>query len=117
MVQFFLKELGFASGNGDQSLTALINLLIESEWTGNVRELKATVTRLYAMYQDDLEAMVEDLVGQTRENERARLLRTLESTDWNRSETARLLGVSEGTVRNRIKQYRLSEASATTRIE
>jgi DNA-binding NtrC family response regulator len=100
-------------------------------WPGNVRELEKVVRRavvlagsearlreahlpasLHATTGDAAEAEhspVRPMKEQVADLERSILQRTLDSLDWNRSETARQLKISYPTLLQKIRNYRLRE--------
>ncbi|MBI4888523.1 MAG: sigma-54-dependent Fis family transcriptional regulator [Acidobacteria bacterium] len=91
-------------------------------WPGNIRELESTVARaalsapgriirdsdiefLHAHAAQDASAPAR--LATLREAERAHILRTLESTGWNKKEAARILEISRGTLYRKILEYGL----------
>jgi len=100
-----------------------LSLLKAYDWPGNIRELENVLTRAIALSAsgaigaEDLrfslgEARREDPASPTdittlREAEKAHVLRALEATGWNMTQTARLLDISPTTLRKKISDYKL----------
>lgn len=78
------------------------------DWSGNIRQFKADVQRLYMEAGCDLDRMSE-LVGEPATMTREELLAALEAANWNRREVARVFSVSEGTIRYRMKKFDIAE--------
>jgi DNA-binding NtrC family response regulator len=96
-------------------------------WPGNVRELRNVLKRAGVLstgeitFRDlpaelqvareartDRSAKLKDTVSRIVEStERELILRTLEHTQWNRSQAARILGINYKTLQGKLKQYRL----------
>jgi transcriptional regulator with AAA-type ATPase domain/Tfp pilus assembly protein PilF len=100
-----------SDGNGER-FDRLCHSLITLDWPGNVRELQNKILNLYELSHHNLGKMIELMERETI-SERERLLRILEKTGWNRSETARILNISEGTVRNKIRRFRIQDPRLT----
>ncbi|MFW6456991.1 MAG: sigma-54 interaction domain-containing protein [Planctomycetota bacterium] len=101
-----------------------VGLLENYDWPGNVRELKNVVQRAVLVCDEDV-LLPENLPPRFRENKPARptvqmevgttlgemeremIIRTLEYTKNNRSQTARLLGISRRTLYNKLDKYRI----------
>jgi sigma-54-dependent transcriptional regulator len=105
---FSRKNISIATGSDNANFMKLCDLLADQPWPGNIRELKAKINWLHQMFGENLPGMIDHLAERDL-SERELLLKTLEATEWNRSETARRLGVAEGTVRYRIAKYNLVE--------
>ena len=97
-------------------------------WPGNVRELKNVVERAVVLARSDV-IDIEDLMltklataGDTQdivltpgafepmsldEVERRHILATLQSTNWNKSQTAIILGIERSTLDRKIRRYEL----------
>ncbi len=110
LVRHYLSSMdaSIKAGNGDLEYARLCELLVDRTWAGNIRELRLKLNWLHKMFGSDISGMVDHLEAQEL-SDRELLLKTLEETGWNRSETARRLGVTEGTVRYRIAKYNLVE--------
>ena len=105
LVQHFLKEAGYKQ-NGDGA-DRFASVLALQEYPGNVRELQGRVKNLLTVGKSDIDRMIE--LARQAETERERLVKALESCDWNRREAARMLGLTESSVRRRIEKYDLAQ--------
>jgi Nif-specific regulatory protein len=97
----------------------------EYHWPGNVRELRNVVERAVALgvgpmldvgdiWLSSLEAFTASPVGESvyeavslEEIEKRHILRTLEHTDWNKSQAAAILQIERSTLDRKIKAYDL----------
>ncbi len=95
--------------------------LISYDYPGNVRELKTVVQRAVALAEGDYitekdivfsrkrrKPLTSDTLS-LREVERIHILKVLDKTGWNISESARILGITRQTLRNKIKEYDLKK--------
>ncbi|MBU1320546.1 MAG: sigma 54-interacting transcriptional regulator [candidate division Zixibacteria bacterium] len=90
-----------------QCISALSNVLSNRSWSGNVRELRAEINRLWVASRGDIERMVSIARAGQSLTMKDELMSVLAETGWNRRESARRIGISEGTVRYRIRKYKL----------
>ncbi len=99
----------------------------EYHWPGNVRELRNVVERAVALgvgpmldigdiWLSSLEAFTATPVGEVvyepvtlEEIEKRHILRTLEHTDWNKSQAAAILQIERSTLDRKIKGYDLKK--------
>ena len=104
---------------------AAMNLLQQQPWSGNVRELENAVERAMVVAQEP-EIRESDFVfkaasvpnGVPRsldEIERAHILRTLESVNWNQTRAAEILNIDRVTLHHKLKRYGWSRPTAQTR--
>ncbi|MBE0585687.1 MAG: sigma-54-dependent Fis family transcriptional regulator [Desulfofustis sp.] len=103
----------------------VINLLIQYDWPGNIRELENTIeravilclgeqisphdlpSRLLSKEIHDLGSDQAETTFTLRDMEREMIRSTLEKTGHNKSRTAKILGVARQTLLNKIKEYGL----------
>src|SRR6201993_2291813 len=99
-----------------------MNLLQQQVWSGNVRELENAVERAMVVAQEP-EIRESDFVfkapsvpnGVPRsldEIERAHILRTLESVNWNQTRAAEILSIDPVTLHHKLKRYGWSKPTA-----
>jgi two-component system response regulator HydG len=102
-----------------------MNLLQQQPWSGNVRELENAVERAMVVAQEP-EIHESDFVfkaasvpnGVPRsldEIERAHILRTLESVNWNQTRAAEILNIDRVTLHHKLKRYGWSRPTAQPR--
>jgi len=102
-----------------------MNLLQQQPWSGNVRELENAVERAMVVAQEP-EIRESDFVfkaasvpnGVPRsldEIERAHILRTLESVNWNQTRAAEILNIDRVTLHHKLKRYGWSKPAAQPR--
>jgi DNA-binding NtrC family response regulator len=123
LVEHFLRKL-----KSNKKIAELaLQKLKEYDWPGNVRELENTFERANILASDiinsehillpaeikrQMDFKIENMdlksaANYGREMAEAELIKkTLEKTDWNKSEAARRLRVSYKTLLNRIARYR-----------
>ncbi|MBM4287274.1 MAG: sigma-54-dependent Fis family transcriptional regulator [Deltaproteobacteria bacterium] len=97
-----------------------MELMLEYDWPGNIRELENTIERLVVFsvgpYLDlsDLAFSGVEFGPQNsngavslKDMERDHILRILQQCDGRRSDTARLLGIDRKTLREKLKRYQI----------
>jgi transcriptional regulator with GAF, ATPase, and Fis domain len=127
LADHFLKRFVRETGRKIKGFTpAGLAKLREYHWPGNVRELRNVVERAVALGlgpmldADDLWLSSVDLSGSNpslaeaafrpmslADLEREQILRTLNHTDWNKSQAAGILGIERSTLDRKIKGYDL----------
>jgi DNA-binding NtrC family response regulator len=108
LVHHFLKMNSCPIEENDEKFVQICKVLCGREWPGNVRELKLEINRLCLLSEWNPDRILERLYAD-RLSKEEELLKMLEETDWNQSETGRRLGIAESTVRKRIKKYGLTQ--------
>jgi len=102
-----------------------MNLLQQQPWTGNVRELENAVERAMVVAQEP-EIRESDFVFKTNtvpngapksldEIEKAYIMRTLETTNWNQTRAAEILGIDRVTLHHKLKRYGWSKPTVQAR--
>jgi len=115
LVKHFLAGYKFNGNLNENYINTLCQHLTDYDWadpdSGNVRELKTLIDRLYIMADGDLRSMISQFYdyGRNEKNERDLLVKTLKATKGNQREAARILGISEGSIRYRIKKYNIKK--------
>jgi len=124
LVNYFLKRFSRESASPVRKVTRrALEVLVNYNWPGNVRELRNIIHRAVVLGNKevlDAEDLPADLdnrrplarpggveVGRSiDEVERELILKTLESTGWNKTQAARILQVTPRTLRNKLGRYR-----------
>ena len=133
LAQRFLARYCAAQGlpldNKNFSREAL-DLLVEYQWPGNIRELESTVSRAAlsapgrSIRATDIEFLhtlpsapqpTGDRLPSLAESERAHIVRVLEAVQWNKKEASRILDISRGTLYRKILEYQLEPESRPIR--
>ncbi len=115
LIDHFLAQVNRSGGPGLRVSPAARERLRAHPWPGNVRELKSMVERLATMPPESGYVGVDDLdldpirvPGSLEEHledeERRRLLATLESVQWNRSRAAHLLNLKRTTLIGKLRR-------------
>jgi transcriptional regulator with GAF, ATPase, and Fis domain/pSer/pThr/pTyr-binding forkhead associated (FHA) protein len=129
LAHYFLQRFNAETGRRLRGYTTeATEQMLRYRWPGNVRELKNVVERAVVLARGDLIEM-EDLTltklstaGDTQdvappassyepvsldEMERRHILATLNSTNWNKSQTANILGIERSTLDRKIRRYEI----------
>ena len=133
LVNHFIQETVSINGLQDKQVTEeLMNIFINYEWPGNVRQLKNIVERMVVLSEDnildvkdapnillsgvsEMEKHVVDtnyspsLKEARDEFEKTFILKALQSTNWNVTQTARILDMERTYLYRKIKAYDLEK--------
>ncbi len=126
IAEHFLKRFARETGRKVRGFTpAALRKLEAYHWPGNVRELRNVVERAVALgtgpvideadiWLSPLEAGGHETAEEyepvsLEEVEKRHILRTLEHTDWNKSQAAAILGIERSTLDRKIKGYGLQK--------
>jgi transcriptional regulator with GAF, ATPase, and Fis domain len=128
LADYFLRRFVRETGRKLRGFTPeAMKKMEEYSWPGNVRELRNVVERAVALGQgpeldsadiwlSSLESGLSPTAGQASENyepasldalEKEHIRRTLEHTDWNKSQAAAILNIERSTLDRKIKLYAL----------
>ncbi len=133
LVNHFIQETVSINGLQDKQVTEeLMNIFINYEWPGNVRQLKNIVERMVVLSEDNIldvkdapnillsgvsemeQHMVDtnyspSLKEARDEFEKTFILKALQSTNWNVTQTARILDMERTYLYRKIKAYDLEK--------
>jgi Nif-specific regulatory protein len=127
LAEHFLKRFARETGRKIRGFSpAALAKMEQYDWPGNVRELRNVVERAVALsrgpYLDVTDILLSslELPGTApsaatnayeelslEELEKRHILRTLEHTDWNKSQAATILQIERSTLDRKIKAYQL----------
>lgn len=130
LTQHFLEKFSLANHKKIAVIDkAALNLLLDHDWKGNVRELENVIERA-VLISDGQCVFSEHLLLDSSENraesadrfevkagctvrqmEKKLIFQTLKEVDDNRTQAAELLGVSIRTLRNKLHEYKTDVAS------
>ena len=120
LAEHFLTKFAADAGRRVRAFTpAALEKMARYEWPGNVRELRNVVERAVALSKSTaldaadiwLSSLTSPEVSQEYEPisldeiEKRHILRTLEHTDWNKSQAALILAIERSTLDRKIKGY------------
>ncbi len=128
LAEHFLKRFVRETGRKIRGFTpAALAKMEQYDWPGNVRELRNAIERAVALgrgpYLDVTDILLTSLempgaapaLGTAfealslEELEKRHILRTLEHTDWNKSQAATILQIERSTLDRKIKSYQLKK--------
>lgn len=133
LVNHFIQETVSINGLQDKQVTEeLMNIFINYEWPGNVRQLKNIIERMVVLSEDNILDVkdapnillsgvneIEQHVVDTNyspslkeardEFEKTFILKALQSTNWNVTQTARMLDMERTYLYRKIKAYDLEK--------
>jgi two-component system NtrC family response regulator len=114
LVEHFLNHYCPLYGHKNYQLSSsIMSDLVEYDWLGNVRELKALIERF--AIKCNIDTIKHALNGNKEtvyekkfmDDEKKRILSALIETKWNRRKAAQLLGMSYSTLRRKIELNKL----------
>lgn len=132
LAEFFLKKFVTETGRKIRGFTpAALQKMRAHDWPGNVRELRNVVERAVALSRGPMLDVADILLstmetlhsGNSRaasavyeaitldEMEKRHIEKTLEHTEWNKSQTAAILQIERSTLDRKIKAYALKKES------
>ncbi len=136
LADHFLKELADKYQVDPPSISpGVMNVLLEYEWQGNIRELKNILEHMivmsggneitmkmvpYAVRESAQRfarsyAQINDLAKNVGEYEKHIILEVLENNAWNKSQAARTLNIPRTTLMYKIEQYDLEKSRKKNR--
>lgn len=140
LVHTLLAEMGAKHGRQVATVSeAVLNAFRNYTWPGNVRELRNTLERAVIVCEgpvietkylppgfghapvrpsvDDADSIRVGVGTTVGEAERLLILKTLESTNNNKTRAAEILGISLKTLHNKLKEYGSSGQDGASRAE
>jgi DNA-binding NtrC family response regulator len=140
LVQALLAEMSSKHGRRVATVSeAVLNALRNYSWPGNVRELRNTLERAVIvcegavietkhlppgfghapvrLSEDDADSIRVGVGTTVGEAERLLILKTLDSTNNNKTRAAEILGISLKTLHNKLKEYGSSGSDGAPRPE
>ena len=124
LANYFIEKYNRIDKRSVKELTEeAVQLLMQKQWRGNVRELENVMERAILMCKGDLidkdglfiterDRQPENTGGtfmhtiSLREMEKKAIFHTLDQTNGNRTHAAEILGISVRTLRNKLNEYR-----------
>lgn len=134
LIEHFIKTYSTSSGKQVVKCSqSALELLMNYNWYGNVRELENVIERAIVMVsgpvitpaelptklhqeKETSRETEEESTSSTSlyEQEKQLILQTLQATDWNKYRTAKMLGITRSTLYSKIEKYQLSVENKTT---
>ncbi|SNZ06837.1 two-component system, NtrC family, response regulator AtoC [Persephonella hydrogeniphila] len=129
LAKHFLKKYSEINGKNILDIDReAVEILMNYEWKGNVRELENAIERAVVMCQQDIilpEHLPPRITGADKrkdeydfsgeinllELEKKVILKVLEETGWNQTKTAEKLGISRKQLRTKMKNFGLLRTS------
>ncbi len=125
LVKHFLEEICKSERKNCNIDNEAIEAFKKYHWPGNIRELRNTLERMVALHDpDDPESTASIPAGLAGESNRIlteyptelslesveyqHILRVLEMTNWNKSESSKILDIDYTTLYRKIKKYGIS---------
>ena len=129
LAQHFIEKFRAKAGRDVKGLSkAASSKLVSYHWPGNIRELLNTIERAVILCEGELiepdDIMLSTLDGDAptpppdtggvyveqsiEDLERAHILRTLDATEWNKTQAAQILGIERSTLDRKLKKYGVS---------
>ena len=127
LAKYFLKRIARETNRPVDSINdEAMQILVEHEWPGNIRELENVVERAVVTVKKraiaaEAFAYLNPKMGEIsidgesrslKHLEKTHIQRVLEEEDWNISRAAKILEVDRSTLHNKIRKYGLRDDSA-----
>ena len=125
LINHFIKKFRAETNRSiDKIAPEAMNLIMQYDWPGNVRQLENVIERAFALGLDDtihaydLPPELHNINQQPQlnnsnynlnENEKILIARALEQTKGNKAEAAKLLGINLTTVYRKIEKYNIGD--------
>jgi PAS domain S-box-containing protein len=125
LCRHFLSKCNAKEKKNIQKFSAnAMQILMDYEWPGNVRQLENAVNHAVIIAQDDIvrrrhlprflkEAGDEPISTSLADNERRLIFRVLQETNWNKHDAAKRLQVTRSTLYSKIRRYSLERVTGS----
>lgn len=125
LVNHFLNKYNKTGSKAAKGVSSrALELLVDYDWPGNVRELENVIERAIVLRQDEMllarsiflqageKSLPSKIVSRSAhtslaETERRLIEKTLEATQWSKTEAAKLLGIHRNTLGRKIKDFNI----------
>jgi PAS domain S-box-containing protein len=120
----FLKKYSMKESKDIESFSpGAMQILMDHEWPGNVRQLENAVSHAVILTQGQFverrhlpqflkKSVLEPSSTCLAENERRLILNVLQESDWNKHEAARRLKISRSTLYSKIRRHHIEKKTA-----
>jgi len=120
----FLEKYSMKENKGIKSFSPdAMQILMDHEWPGNVRQLENAVSHAVILTQDQFiemrhlpqflkKSVLEPSSTCLNENERRLILNVLQESGWNKHEAARRLKISRSTLYSKIRRHCIEKGTA-----
>jgi len=120
----FLKKYSMKESKDIESFSpGAMQILMDHEWPGNVRQLENAVSHAVILTQGQFverrhlpqflkKSVLEPSSTCLAENERRLILNVLQESDWNKHEAARRLKISRSTLYSKIRRHLIEKKTA-----
>jgi len=120
----FLKKYSMKESKDIESFSpGAMQILMDHEWPGNVRQLENAVSHAVILTQGQFverrhlpqflkKSVLEPSSTCLAENERRLILNVLQESDWNKHEAARRLKISRSTLYSKIRRHHIEKRTA-----
>jgi PAS domain S-box-containing protein len=117
----FLEKYSMKESKDIKSFSpGAMQILMDHEWPGNVRQLENAVSHAVILTQGQFverrhlpqflkKSVIEPSSTCLAENERRLILNVLQESDWNKHEAARRLKISRSTLYSKIRRHRIEK--------
>lgn len=125
LCQHFLQKYNAKEGKNIQRISPnTMQLLMDFDWPGNVRQLENAISHAVIVCQGDVigrkhlprflrEGAEEPVTTSLAEHERRLILKVLKEANWNKHDAARRLKLSRSTLYSKIRRYNIEPPNSS----